>query len=288
MKKRNILNSPRLSELKKKQYRVLRNKTLLYLFLFLVTLFGIGFLSRWGEVNISNIQVSGNKIIETEKIEGLVREKMAGYDLWLFPKTNFLIYPKGEIQNELIAKFPRLTDISFTSPDFKTLAISLSEREGLYTWCGDELGTEISQLEEGKCHFMDESGYVFDVAPYFSGEVYFKFFGKIERKDDSPLGMYFVPDIFNKVLSFKDNLIDIGLKPASFLIKEDGDAEFYLSSSLPPPNAPKIIFNKDSDFAKLASNLQSALKEEPNLIKKYSSLMYLDLRFGNKVVYKFK
>ena len=46
-----------------------------------------------------------------------------------------------------------------------------------------------------------------------------------------------------------------------------------------------------SDFQKIAENLQAALATEPlrsDFKNKYSSLLYLDLRYGNKVYFKFK
>jgi hypothetical protein len=54
---------------------------------------------------------------------------------------------------------------------------------------------------------------------------------------------------------------------------------------------PEIIFKIDSDFQKIAENLQAAITTEPlqtDFKNKYSSLLYIDLRFGNKVYYKFR
>ena len=51
-----------------------------------------------------------------------------------------------------------------------------------------------------------------------------------------------------------------------------------------------ICVGLDSDFEKLAENLQAALMTEPlqsDFKNKFSSLLYIDLRFGNKVYYKF-
>ena len=73
-------------------------------------------------------------------------------------------------------------------------------------------------------------------------------------------------------------------------MKENGEIEIYLSGGKLPPNAPKIILNNDADLIKMAENFQAGVTTDPlqkNLKEKYDSLEYIDLRFGNRVTYKF-
>lgn len=138
---------------------------------------------------------------------------------------------------------------------------------------------------------MDDEGYVFDEAPYFSDEVYFKFFGKTNKPEENPFGSIFLPNNFNKLVVLIDNIENMKLKPSSLLVRDNDSIELYLSSNIPPPNAPKILFKSDSDFVKITENLQTAIATDPlqsDLKNKYSSLQYIDLRFGNKVYFKFK
>jgi hypothetical protein len=280
---RSVLNSPRLLELKKKQRKILRRKIFFWVFLFLLILVGLSFLSKWEKINISDIQISGNKMVETKLIESVVKEKIDGNYLWVFPKTNFLIYPKGEIEKELTNKFKRLENISLKAKNFKTLEISLSERTALYTWCGATLPETIDNNQ--KCYFLDKNGYIFDEAPYFSGEVYLKFFGS------ASLGSYFFQPNFARLISFKETTEKIGVKPVIFYIQDDGDIKMFLSSPSMSQLGPEIIFPANSDFEKVAENLQTVLTTEPlksDFKSKYSSLLSIDLSFGNKVYYKFK
>lgn len=284
MKKKSILNSPRLKELKRKRRRVRRNRVIFFAVCFLIIFFGLAFASRIDKINISEIKISGNKVIETEAVEKVVKENISGRYLWIFPKTNFLIYPKAKIKRELADKFKRFNDIKLSVQNIKTLEIFVFEREGKYTWCG----AEFLEANE-KCHFMDENGYIFDEAPYFSGEVYFRFYGP-NASTDNPFGSYFLQNDFAKIISFKDTIEKMDLKPSAFELGNDGDANIYLSSGITPSISPKIIFKLDSDFNKLAENLQAAISTDPlqtDLKEKYNSLLYIDLRFGNKVYYKF-
>jgi len=296
MRKKSILHSPRIEELKRKRHRILRNKILFFVFLFLMILAGLVFLSRWEKINIDNVRISGNRIIETEAIEQIIHSNISGYYFGLFPKTNFLLYPKNEIKNELAQKFKRLKDISFDEKDIKTLNVSVSEYEGKYLWCGTELPEallmedSISKASGKICHFMDENGYIFDEAPYFSGEVFFRFYGKIVSSSENPIGSFFLPNNFEKIISFKRTVKEMGLRPSAFWEDNTGDMNLFLSPDDAMLFGPKIIFKIDSDFEKLAENLQAALMTEPlqsDFKNKFSSLLYIDLRFGNKVYYKF-
>jgi hypothetical protein len=281
--KRNILNSPRLLELKKGRQRVFLKKILLSMFALLVIFASLAYLSRLPIFNIREVEIIGNKAVDTEMIKATVEKEIAGNYLWFFPKTNILFYPKDNIKKELYNKFKRLKDITFSIEDNKVLKVSLSERMGSYIWCNNI-------LPEAQCYFMDETGYIFDEAPYFSGEVYFKFYGLNNSDGGIPSTAYFSKENFQQLVSFKETLESIQLKPIGLSTENNGDIKVFLSGTTNQPG-PEIIFKADSDFQKVAENLEAALTTEPlqsNFKNKYSSLLYIDLRVKNKVYYKFR
>ena len=283
MHKRNVLSSPHLAELKIKKRRILIKKVLGIVFLFLVTFVGLGFASRWNKMNIKDVQIEGNKVVDTEVIRKLVEKEVEGYYLWLYPKTNFLFYPKGNIEERLREEFKILKDISTNVENTKTLKVSVSERTPIYTWCGDNLPLLDTEMNYNECYFMDEDGYIFDEAPYFSGEVYFKFYGSAK------LGSLYLPAIFQNLILFKKTLESMGLKPVALFKEETENIKIFLSSRT-SASEPEIIFKANANLEKIAENLQTALTTEPlqsNFKNKYSSLLYIDLSFGNKVYYKF-
>ncbi len=283
MKKKYILHSPHIEQLKKKKRKVFRNRIIFFGICFLIIFTGLIFLSRWQKLNIENIQISGNKVIETNDIENLVRSDLAGKYLWVFPKTNFVLYPKSKINRDLENTFKRFSDISINLDTFKTLNIAVIERDGKYLWCGIDPSL-ISQ-----CYFMDQVGYIFDESPYFSGDVYFKFYGKNGENSLNPTGAYFLKDQFESLVTFKNDIAEMNLKPTAFWIDQNGAGNISLGGD--PALAPKIIFKLDADYGKLAENLQATITTEPLATKlktNFPSLLYLDLRFGNNVYYKFK
>jgi len=288
MRKKDVLHSPRLSQLKRRRQRAIWGKILILL-LGLGAIFGLlTYLSRLKRLNISEVQVTGNNIVETEAIKAAVQEEVSGYYLWLFPKTNIFFYPKNKIKDALTEKFERLKDITISIKDRKTLEVSVSERSPEYTWCG---ATPLATNNK-TCYFLDETGYIFDVAPYFSGEIYFKFFGTVDSKDADPTGTYLSEQYFDNLIFFKEMLsTTLKLQPKSAYIADNGDVKIFLSPANPFSTTPEIMFKINSDFQQITENLQTALATEPLLTdfkKKYSSLLYIDLRFGNKVYYKFK
>ncbi len=290
--KRKVLNSPRLLELKRKRLRVFLSKIILSLVALLIIFAGLAYISRFKQLNISGIEITGNKIVDSETIKVIAQKELTGNYLWFFPKTNIFFYPKNNIKKELYDQLKRIEDISLSvqsSEDKENLEISVSEREAKYTWCADApdlvVGVPSATTQEEKCYFMDSAGYIFDEAPYFSGGVYFKFYGS------AVTGTYFFKENFKPLVDFKDTLVTMGLNPVSLYVVDNGDIKIFLSNSDKTSSEPYITFNINSDYQRVAENLETALNTEPllsNFKNKYSSLQYIDLRFGNKVYYKFR
>lgn len=300
MRKRNILNSsPGILELKKRRNRSVLNKILIFLFGFAVIFILLAYLSRINSLNIDSVEIIGNKVVDTQTITEAVKEQIAGKYLWLFPKTNILFYPQGAVKKELQNKFKRIKDVNLSIKNNKVLEVSLSERTASYTWCGVESpesllvedSTSKDSGEDQKCYFMDLDGYIFDEAPYFSGNIYFKFYGLLDLNANDPLGFYFAEQNFKQLISFKNILTEMKLKPVALRIINNEDAEMILLRGTRAATEPKIIFKMNADVQNIAENLQAALNTEPLQSKfktKYSLLQYIDLRFNNKVYDKFQ
>jgi len=286
MRKRNILTSPRVTELKRKKRKVLIRNAVIFSVGFLAIVALLAYLSSFRALNFSKLEVSGNRIIDTEAVEKEVQNVTGSKYLWLFPKTNVFLYPKSTIQKDLADKFKRLQNITLEIKKGNTLEISVTERVPQYTWCGDlPTGNDIET-----CYFLDNSGYIFDEAPYFSGEVYFKFYGALPQKSGGPPGNYFYKEYFEKLIAFKEALEALHLKPAVLYMEDGEDGTIFLSRTKRSLAPPEIRFRKAADLSKVADDFGAALATEPlktKFEKEYSSLQYFDLRFDNKVYYKF-
>lgn len=293
MRKNVVLNSPRLTQIRRKKNKSARKKMIILLIIFFIILVGLSFASRISSFNIKNVKISGNKIIETKDIQNIVKNEIDGHYMWLFPKTNFAIYPKSKIITELKNSLKRIKDVSINNSNVKDLEVSISEYEGKYLYCGTLVPIYRSDIskEANKCYFMDKDGYIFDEAPYFSGNVYFKFYGTTDK--ENPIGTYFNSKYFSKIISLKEDIRKMNLKPDSFfeLGSENHEGEGFISLNGEPMVSPYLTFKLEGDYQKMTENLQAAISTEPfktDLATKFSSLLYIDLKFGNKVFYKFQ
>ncbi len=140
-------------------------------------------------------------------------------------------------------QFQRLENINLSIQNNKILEISVEERTPEYLWC---------EMVPEKCYFVDDNGYIFDTAPYFSGDVYFKLYGGTDINADNPLGSYFLKQNFQSLISFKDMLEKMGMKPISLSSADNGDIQMSLDGGT--ASAPEIVFNMNSDLETVAEN----------------------------------
>lgn len=294
MKKKDVLSSPRLLELKKARHKTRQRKLILFLCLFISIIIGLTYLSRQPRFKINDIAISGNQVVDARLIKSITEDNLKGQYFWLFPKASTLLYPRNKIKEDILNTFKRLNSIDLKMGDSGMLEVVVRERDGKYLWCGASMphGDEnvpTTLIDEDLCYFMDSEGYIFDNAPYFSGDIYFRFFGHIDG--DEPLGVFFLREQFANFIKFKEVLNKMNLKTAALFTKDDGDVLMYLSSKSILVNSPKIIFKKDADLDKIVENLQAALSTDPlksGFNNNYENLEYIDLSFGNKVYYKFR
>ncbi len=286
---RNIPTPKRVIEInQKRRIRFLRLFFLFFL-LFLSIVGALGYFSFNNKVTINNIKVTGVSIISTNDVISRVNLKLSGKYLHLYSRANYFIYPEKDIFNDLIESFPRIEKLSIIKERFNTIHINIEERFGSYLYCGSSIPEE--KLEVGEnCYFINNDGYVFDKAPYFSGNVYFRYYKKIED-NDNPLNKNIFPiEHFHELVRFIDSVRKLEFEPISLVVGDDGINKLYLNHKLNETN-PKITFKNMDDLEIILSNLSTAMTksefvDEINL--KYSTLLYIDLRFKNKVLYKFE
>lgn len=280
--------SPRIIEIKRKRRAEKWRKTILFIILFGVIVYALSFFSNNERITISKVEITGNHIISSESIEEKVFADISGKYLHLFSRANTFIYPREKIARNLVFNFPRIEEISVYRDGFKMVHIDMKERVGSYLYCGASVPVDKNEIGEN-CYFINDDGFVFDKAPYFSGNIYFKYY--VDIKEVDPLGKQMLPrDEFHKLMRFVEGVRSIGFTPIYLVMTNDNTNHLYLESSS-GSTKPEIIFKNDVDFDVLLENLSLAMKKKEftgEINSKYSSLLYIDLRFKNKVLYKFQ
>lgn len=286
---RDIPTSPRIVEIRRKHRIRKIRRVVVFLLLFFLVVVALSFLSANEKMRIDNITVEGNHIIDEEEIENEIYKNISGRYIHLFSRNNSLIYPHNRVYNNLLLNFPRIESLSINRENFKTLHINIVERIGSFLYCGAYV--PISKEDVGEnCYFINNDGLIFDAAPYFSGNIYFKYYVKL-NDETNPLGKQMISsEDFHRITRFIDSIGSLGLKPVYISFGQDGTNSLYLEHQ-ENNTLPKILFKNDADLEVLQDNFSLAIHKKEfadEINSKYNTLLYIDLRFKNKVLYKFQ
>lgn len=279
----------------KRQRQILYAKIGAFFVLFCLIASVCSWLSHKEKINIRNIIVAENVVAPTEDILKIANQTLEGNYLRLFSKRNILFYPKSKIKTELLNSFLRIKAVDIQFADFQSININILERMPYAIWCAENhltlqapsnsLGVWSAKREE-KCYFMDENAFLFDAVPEFSEKTHFKYYGGdiVATATDKILGQTFLMNArkgqFEKVNLFIRYLKDINIEGNELMVWKNGDYELLFG------NDSKLIFDADQDFDEIFENLHATLIDLGDLTGK--EFEYIDLRFNNKVLYKFR
>jgi hypothetical protein len=268
------------SNLVKKRRKKFIAKIIAVVFSILAIIVSIAIISRLSYFKIDQISIAGNETIDTLDIQSSVEQAMFGNYLLLFPKNSTIFYPNGAIKKMLFSKFSRVLVSSVGLSGLHTLDIKITEKKPFATWCKTD-GVEPNSAFTNNCYFMDDRGQIFSKAPEFSESVYVKYYGLI---NGDPIGqIYKLPFQFNDISAMIDFLNNRNLNPTLFVAKNDGSFEMRLKGD------GVLYLSADLSLSKTLENLQ-ALFDKENIASSNSTttIDHIDLRFGNKILYKFK
>jgi hypothetical protein len=282
-----IREMPEVQKLLHKRRVMYRSVRIFVSVLLIACCIGIVFFIRQRSVQIYTITVSGNEIIDSGTVVSLTQKTLSGKYLHLFPRTSIFFYPKNELHENLKKEFPRFETINISLVNKNNLSIVVTEEKGIALWCGKD--AELLDMK-AQCYFTDTEGKIIDRAPYYSGNVYLRFFGKKSMvSETNPLGQNFVDeDSFFKLSAFARGVQTLGFQIKAIRITEGEDIFFVLD--LNGTDTAFVQFRSSDNYEILFSNLQTALSKtelSKQLASKKSNLQYFDLRFKNKVYYKF-
>lgn len=264
-----------------RQRKKIWRRIILLSLIFLSLLFLFSWLSRLDKFQISNIDISGNSALNQGEILNIVEKNISGNYLWLFSKSNFLIYPKTKIKQELLDSFAQIKELEIKFKDFQSILVEINERTPYALWCNG--------IEETDCFFMDKTAYLYSKAPLFLNDIYFKYIGGLSDVSTStPSSEIFRQrylsqkgeGYFEKVDLFIRLLKDININGYKLIIKDNNDYELFFN------NGSKLIFDGNQNLDEILKDLQAVLIDLGDLGEQ--EFGYLDLRFQHKILYKFR
>jgi len=260
---------------------------LLLSFLFFIAVGGVSHNVKW---QITRVNITGERTVSEDVVRSLVRQRLEGNYFFVYARDNSHLFAKTEIEQMLRETFPRLENVSVDRIDDHALSISLSERKPYALWCGAEFITLAEHTKD--CWFIDEDGFVFDHSPIFSDGVYMEVYGKlIEKNMGKPLRGTLSRERFTKANSFLKLIREQVGEPMRIGLIENNEIEIIVHTSIKYPflNDVTLRLKDESDSAGLIKNLLSAIPVQfPDNIALKKKLLYVDMRFGNKVIFGFE
>ncbi len=260
----------------------------LSLFLAALALILIVFLVEAPWLRVQTVAVSGNKVVPTSEIVALVESLTAGRYFYLIPKNHILWYPTESVRAGLLSVIPRLHNVSVYRQGFTAVEVAVEERSPLALWCVGE--------SRDKCFFIDQAGLVYAPAPWFSSALFFEV-----RATSAPavLPAEPVPAIhLLKLARFAEagqallgSSTSTATRFESAELLPAGDAAFTVRQyGIGAPLSWQLRLNLDQDLLIAGRNLASVWHSnafQKEFGAKRGRLEYIDIRFGNKVFYKF-
>ncbi len=227
------------------------------------------------KARIKSIDVSGNVSVFSEDIVKIVNDEIGINYLWIIPTDNIILLRRYQIKNDILENIKKISSVKIIYKGVDKIEIHVTEREIKSLWCD---GTPVVSKS---CYFIDKSGFIFEQAPTFSSDTYFKFFGLIKGVD--PIGQFYFKNNFSDIYSLFDTLKNMSFKLKYFIAKDEHEYEIYLLGD------GKILINDKKSFESSLLNLRALIdsgyiKTDTDSIKK---IKYIDLRFGNKVNFEF-
>jgi cell division septal protein FtsQ len=221
-------------------------------------------------LSIASVGVVGAEDISPRLVKAYFESELFDGTRAFFSRYNIFLFPRETLEERLMEHFPhiRSAKISRDALLAQAVVVTVEEREPRGRWC-----------DVGRCYYLDDKGFIFAPAPGSDPTLY-TFTGAL-ASGDSPIGQTFLPERFPQVLTLLLKLKDAGFASVGLSLESEEDF------SIPLARGYAIRAPLAGDFEKIVHNLQLVLSSDA-LRGKESQLEYIDLRFGNRVYYKFK
>ena len=226
--------------------------------------------------------------LSEEEVRLVVMRYLEGDTLFFVPRNHlFAVSPKN-LKNELYKTYPKIAAVEIKKNLNPALAIKIAER---IIWGIGCTKTEVEEITEnvsegerskkavGPCFYIDQGGFAFEEVSLFKGGL----FPILYKDKEGIVGSYIFSEeeikFFEKAGETLISSLNFPLLSVEFL-PEGEDARLTLKDGwslfVPLKKSPSEW------LPVLRTLLLGEIKERKN------QLEYVDLRFGNKVFYKFR
>lgn len=258
-------------EQKKRKKRKI--KLFIFLFFLILILAGVGWLLHSDVFAIKNVDVSGNKLVQSDKIiSDFYTALNNNNEFWhkIFYKNSLTLanLEKNEIISYLKIQNPAIKDITWSSGLFsRSISINTQERDEYGLWCSQD-----PSGQGNKCLWFDSEGVAFMNGPDTEGSL----IKRVISTQSADVGSYVLDQEYRpQIFSIFDFMNRFGVPDNQIYLKDLSLAQVEVN----PQNYPKILFSlRFSPFF--------ALKALENVKDKVLKSEYIDLTVNNRIYYK--
>lgn len=240
----------------------------------LVSIVGLHYVLTRPSLRISEVRVTGTELQDPSEIIAYANTFFVSSRWRYVPLNSIFSYPRNEIRVSIERRYPRLESVKVSRDGLfgTVLTIEVTERAAYGVWCVDE-----SALA---CFIFDKTGYIYidkkslgRAAPssiIFSGGV----------TSTAPIGTIFLSGKLAQASDIITRMTAVGFPVTHFSLQQEGDFRVRLAAGF----YVKGTFEQSVDT--FLKNFQLVTVSE-ELRTRLSELEYMDLRFGNRVYFKF-
>lgn len=278
-------NSSTIKLDKNSELRRARRTKLFFVFLVLVLVLigsGVGFL-RKKNLQINQVTVTGARSLDPEQVRQSVQSYLNEYYAWVIPKSNALLLSKQQLHAYLLEQVPTLDHVAVIFKDTQHIELVISEKKPSYVWC-----------QESLCYFLDAKGIIYERSPDFTEGIYVTFLGMETGFDrlENPINQSFIsPEYFSRIISLLGELQTLGIQPLTVTLADTLTITTSHISGIPVASTTQLIIDPITDNDAIRTTLSLLLTSDPafkeSLVTKGSFLRYIDIRFPDKIYYKF-
>lgn len=291
-----ILYTPTVEKRKRKFFSRRSIFSMLVLFGIIVVTGGVLYALQASYFQISSIKIVG--LISLDELE--IRQKLSSYldgrVAVFLPRKSFFFVSSRDVETHLLDAFPRIAAVSVAKIFPQELSVQISERKLWGIYCNDfvmesspdkdtaaqgaPIPVEVKAAEDAMCAYVDQEGFAYELAPFSAGSLLIKIHGDGELEIPSQVISH---GLAIRLAEFSKELKDVlGIDTSGYEFSRQISREFRVKTS----EGFSLWINRDNDFAGVVKVLKTVLDEE--IKDRRNKLEYADLRFGNKVFYKFK
>lgn len=273
-----LRETPKRSPLRARRRRARSLATLALLVFLSAVVYGVSLASHLPQFSIQEVEIKGVQKMRENLVRAYVEAQLYDGSYAFFSHSNIFLVSYAEIEQAIRAYFPRVEEahVSRDSLLASAITISIDEREAFARWCDPSVAS---------CYLMDREGFIFAPASTSTPLVEnpYIFYGQISSASSSanmePVGKTYLPDAFSALSELLARLDQAGF--VAHTISESGeDIVIGLDHGF------DLYLSFDDDLDTTLENLKLALSSE-TLRNRETELEYIDLRFGNRVYYKF-